>query len=651
VTGRATFGDLSRLAASQLDQPLSPLAPVSRRNLAKARAGQLHEVIRSLDDVAAVMSRYCADITSAFTMYPARQLRTLGGWPRAAIQAQEATGYAAGFLRAAQTGSPRRGRSRTTSRAASGLDAAVISLTAGRDLLHTHFATGRDGTRVPRSEWAPVITSAPITRALLLDLGQWARTAARHGARLALSGPPILRGTEEQRRMLNAACQWLWILDANVLEAHRHDPVSAADAELLHAIPVNALEPRRIPAGDETVTRLCQGTTGTAERIRHAAHTAVPQAAWSPVLTADSFRQTAASATVISHNCATVLSSLAVLAQQRGVPDLASDLLTSARAATVARTTWLAAAKAWSRITTDTRGTISPAAAEAADLALWTGRIAYADPGWTPTDSPFSVHRPPHDLAPDPSDLADVVAAVHQACETLTSLAAADHAQIGTAAGAGRLLVPTRSLPDTFDVPHPFAPAPRDRISALLATYHDTRTASVQATVTIADVAADVRAPSRLLTTARAAIRAGPGPDGYPTRAPAMPDVQPSPVRELPGPVERILQDLGVTSTDLLHHAAVIDQAGEQLILDAAQAAEPRHPAFGTASLSRSVGTAEIINHLLASGNPRAATLLRPPPPRAARSASTDPDLYAGTRRRQPDHPVAREFPGREAEP
>ena len=41
-------------------------------------------------------------------------------------------------------------------------------------------------------------------------------------------------------------------------------------------------------------------------------------------------------------------------------------------------------ARAWYRITTDTRGTITPAAAEAADLALWTGRLAYADPNWTP---------------------------------------------------------------------------------------------------------------------------------------------------------------------------------------------------------------------------------------------------------------------------
>jgi hypothetical protein len=646
VTGRATFGDLSRLAASQLDQPLSPLAPVSKRNLAKARAGQLHDVIRSLDDVVAVMSRYCGDITSAFTMYPARQLRTLGGWPRAATRARDAIGYAAEFLRATQAaGGPRRGRSRATSRA-SGLDAAVISLTAGRDLLHTHSATGRDGAQVARSEWAPVITSAPVTRALLLELGQWARTAARHGAALALSGPPILRGTEEQRRMLNTACQWLWILDATVLEAHRRDSVSAADAELLRAIPVNALAPRHIPAGDETVSLLCEGTTATAERVRHAAVAAVPQAAWSPVLTADSFRQTAASATVISHSCATVLSSLAVLAQQRGVPDLASDLLTSAREAAAARTTWLAAAQAWSRITTDTRGTISPAAAETADLALWTGRIAYADPDWTLDNSPFSLHRPPQDLGPDHRDLANAVAAVHQACETLTSLAAADHTQIGTAARAGRLLVPTRSLPDTFDVPHPFAPAPRDRIGALLATYHDARIASAQATATIAQVAADVRAPSRILTTARAAVRAGPGPDGYIAREPARPSARSSPVQEMPGPVERILQDLGVTNTDVLHRAATIDQAGEQLILDAAEAADPRRPAFGTASSSRSIGTAEIINHLLASGNPRAVGLHQPWPLQARH-----PDRNEGSQRQPHGRPATCQFPEREAEP
>ena len=58
---------------------------------------------------------------------------------------------------------------------------------------------------------------------------------------------------------------------------------------------------------------------------------------------------------------------------------------------------------------------ISPVAAEAADLALWTGRIAHADPGWNLDQGPSSAHRLPRHLAPVPGDLATVVAAVHGA--------------------------------------------------------------------------------------------------------------------------------------------------------------------------------------------------------------------------------------------
>ena len=115
----------------------------------------------------------------------------------------------------------------------------------------------------------------------------------------------------------------------------------------------------------------------------------------------------------------------------------------------------------------------------------------------------------------------------------------------------------------------------------------------------------------------------------------------------MPGPVERILHDLGVTSTDVLHRASAIDQAGEQLILDAAQATNPGHPAFRTASLSRSVGTAEIINHLLASGNPDAAALLHPSPPPVVHHSGHP----AKDERRQPDRPAARQTPEPEAEP
>lgn len=104
--------------------------------------------------------------------------------------------------------------------------------------------------------------------------------------------------------------------------------------------------------------------------------------------------------------------------------------------------------------------------------------------------------------APELGDMAGVVAAIHHACATLTRLAEADHAQIVTAARAGRILVPTRSLPESFDIPYPFAPAPGARVEPLLCAYHDARTASSQVTADVGAVAAAVRAPSQVITTA-----------------------------------------------------------------------------------------------------------------------------------------------------
>ena len=46
------------------------------------------------------------------------------------------------------------------------LDAAVTELAAGRDLLHTHITRTLDGLAQERSDWAPVVMSLPVTRAL-----------------------------------------------------------------------------------------------------------------------------------------------------------------------------------------------------------------------------------------------------------------------------------------------------------------------------------------------------------------------------------------------------------------------------------------------------------------------------------------------------
>jgi hypothetical protein len=377
---------------------------------------------------------------------------------------------------------------------------------------------------------------------------------------------------------------------------------------------VNAVLARRLPSGAETVTGLCQGVIDSAERVRMAARIAVPQASWSPRLTVDSFRQAAACGTVISHHCETLLRSMAVRAAQHGSGAVSARLLDSADLAAHARTAWLHVARGWERITTDTRGSISPTAAESADLALWTGRLVYASPEWTLALGPSSEKRLPEALAPSPDDLPGIIAAVHHSCETLTQVAAADNRQICIAAHAGRLLVPTRNLPDKFDIPHPFAPAPPDHVDLLAGVYQDAWNASAQATAAVGAIAVAVRAPSRILTSARAAVHAS--SVSFPADGQRSPQQAATPRRsaDMPGPVERILHDLGVTSPAMLMRASGIDQAGEQLILEAAQEAGTESAGSDSRDLSKSAGSAEVINHMLASSDPRMIGLYPPVP-------------------------------------
>jgi hypothetical protein len=595
--------------------------------------GQVQEFTRSMHGVVAVIARYSADI-AAVLAGPRPKPSLPGTWSSASIQAQEAIENAAAFLQATPASTGRPIHRRAADPAARRLDAAAAALAVGRDLLHTHVAIRPDGARLELSEWGPVVTSAPVARALLLELGLWARRLAEHGARIALPGPAAGHGTGQERHRLNTACQWLWVLDTAVQAAQRHQPVTAAEICLLHAIPASTPALRCLPAGTETITSLCQGTITTAERIRHAATITAPDPTWSPALTADSLRHAATCNTVISHNCQILLTTLATArAGQHGADRLAGSLLGCANTAVQTREAWLHAARAWRRITTDTRGIMTPAAAETVDLALWTGRLAYADPSWTPAHGPSHATRTPQALAPEPGDLPAVIAAVHQASQTLTQIAAADHSQIAAAAWAGRLLVPTRSLPDRFDIPHPFAPAPRDRINALLDAYDHASTTSARTAAKVAAIAADIRAPSYILTLARTATRCDSDLTANNERESAQPGPESHYAQGSPGPVERILQDLGVTSPAMLARASAIDQLGEQLILGAADAIEPGQAGLEAVGLSRSTGSAELINHLLSSGRPEATSILRPPSPPVPRSVGLDAERIEASRR------------------
>jgi len=132
-----------------------------------------------------------------------------------------------------------------------------------------------------------------------------------------------------------------------------------ADVGLLHAIRANVVPAHRPPVGWESVADLCRGTTETAERARHIARVVVPDALWSPLLTGDSLRETAASATAVSHHCSIVLRTLGARTAQQGSAAVSAGLFQSAAAAERARDAWLRAATMWKQLTTETRGVTS----------------------------------------------------------------------------------------------------------------------------------------------------------------------------------------------------------------------------------------------------------------------------------------------------
>src|SRR5262249_17113518 len=146
--------------------------------------------------------------------------------------------------------------------------------------------------------------------------------------------------------------------------------------ELLHAIPVNSLPPRRLPDGTESVAALCDGAVISAERVRQFAWGQAARAAWSPEVSVASLHQVAAASTVTSHNCRVVLQTMTTGIAGRGSDQLRAELAEAAEAANHARQAWRRVAGALDQIATDGRGHVSLVAMETRDLATWTGRLA-----------------------------------------------------------------------------------------------------------------------------------------------------------------------------------------------------------------------------------------------------------------------------------
>lgn len=453
---------------------------------------------------------------------------------------------------------------------------AATALAGGRDLMQTHFATDTGGQRAGRSEWSAVITSEPIAGALLEDVGRWSRQLGLLTARLSTAAAADTAIPARVTRRLVGASGWL-LTASKVLEADgRTGPATEADKHQLRAIPAAIAPGRRPPSVTETVTELPGHVAESAARLRRVAHDTGGRAALSPVMTAASWRWTATGAAVICDLSEAVLTTLAQHpALPGGAPGLQSHLRDAAEAAAGACTRWRQVAAAWNQMTTETRDLTAPAVTETSDLLIRLGRLAFTDPAWAPARSGRASLRAVTDLASGARQAAMVLSAVHEAAGALELMAAADLNAVGVAASAGRIHVPTRTLPDGNDVVYRYGNATPQRTSALTAAYRTAHAATSDLVTELDSIAITMNAPSQALATARTATRTQPEPtadrpaQGRPPGAgrPGAPAGDREDVAFIhPGPVERTVRAVGAVDEVMLLRAKALDKAASTLV-------------------------------------------------------------------------------------
>ena len=165
MSGRAVFGDFSGAARQQLGSPATLRA-------AAVRGGHVPEIRHSLLRLLLVMSRYVQDITLQPVRPPSLGRPPPAGWDRAGLEAREALRRALAGLYG-DTISRRRPGVQAGSELARRLDGAALSLTYGRDLLHTHLARGPRGGVRYQSEWGKASPHRESTRRCWPSWDSW----------------------------------------------------------------------------------------------------------------------------------------------------------------------------------------------------------------------------------------------------------------------------------------------------------------------------------------------------------------------------------------------------------------------------------------------------------------------------------------------
>src|SRR5580704_10531533 len=429
MTSGVSFGDF-------LDDARRQVAATGR---APAGGEDLRDTTQSIRRVVVVLGRYARDLAAAPGTGPRQRHEPQSPWQQAAAAAHRELNQAARYLTPPTSPKLNLG-TRPSVGTARQMDGAAVMLQAGRELLDTHVGTAPDGTPIHRTEWAPALASPPVRRALLAEVADLAARVAATSDQIAAA--PGWRGAPGPRRVLREAGQRLRIAAEFVQAASCHEPVPAAQRELLHAVPGSALPPRRLPGPGHDIAGLRDGAIVTAQRIRRAAWRTASQTA--PAITTNSLRHNADASTLTSYHCELLLRAAADRAAAYfPALDASQEIIRAADAAGRARASWLAVARTLWRITIETPAEVAQPPGETSDLALWTGRLTYTDPGWTLTSGPAHQTRQPIALACNLADIRLLISAVHHTLDSLEANAGAEYDQLHAAARAGRILVPS----------------------------------------------------------------------------------------------------------------------------------------------------------------------------------------------------------------
>jgi hypothetical protein len=587
-----------------LDQAARHLASAERsrdRNTAYA------QTLTELHRMTVAVARNLATVMSGDVISAQVQPR----WQRKAVDLREAMYLASDDIAAAihetmLDSTPR--ASHTVVRLSDASDA----LSAAHDLLRTHVGDTPEQYPVELSSWAKLLTTESVVVAMTEEMYFWADRIATWLTWIRADD------TRTAQERLYRASEWL--RTTGTVGDNRSTQVSGGHLlrGFTSAVPSNRIAPDET----ETAVELHDGVARTAGRLRAATFT-LPQAALSPVhASGPAWLRTSSAAAIVSDIASRMLRQLANQPRARK-----TELRQAAVAFDTACAAWRQTASMWQLITTDTQHRITPIAAEINDLMLRMGRLAFADPGWTPQNSRNTPLKEAAELAPGRTGRAAIVGTIHQAADALAAMARADLAAITAIGLAGRLYMPNIVLWDERAGELNYASAPPDRIALLRDVYRVIITTSTHAAKAMDALALATGAPSQILALARQASPREPDTDAldlaglgprlqyfarpkrqpipepdYPppdsATPPADEPVQGASQRPAPelrcGPLEFRMRTANVTDQATLLRAAAIDRAGDELFNKAAKLAAqdvPDRPGAGLTHRKTRVNT------------------------------------------------------------